>query len=375
MNKGIVASLTFFLALSVASAEPPQGTFESAKPGYHFSFPKDHGSHPTFRTEWWYFTGQLQSGDGKEYGYELTFFRQGSDNPEVLKNPSRWAPRHLYLAHFAMTDIPQKRFYYHDRMSREAIGRAGAKTDRLEVWIDPWRAVQEGETIHLQAEEKPSSGKEAHGGWKIDLTLSPAKPPVIHGEDGISKKGEEAGQASHYYSFTRLETKGSLWIDGKEEKVTGASWMDHEFGSSILNSHQVGWDWFSIQLEDGSEYMFFQIRRDNGEKDRASSGTVVSPDGRSRHLTADQFTLTPVQYWKSPASRANYPVGWKIEIPSEQLSLESQPVLAEQELITSKSTRITYWEGASRFNGTKGGKPMTGKGYVELTGYAKPFNQ
>jgi predicted secreted hydrolase len=255
-------------------------------------------------------------------------------------------------------------------MSREAIGNAGAAPDHLEVWIDRWRAVQEGKTIHLLAEEK---GSDASARWKIDLTLSPIKGPVVHGIEGISKKGEEKGQASHYYSFTRLETTGTIWINGKEERVRGWSWMDHEFSSSVLNPHQVGWDWFSIQLEDGSDYMLFQIRREKGEKDRVSSGTIIAPDGSRRHLTADEFIVTPLQYWKSPASRANYPVGWKIEIPSEHLSLESQPAIPQQELITAKSTRVAYWEGISRFRGTKSGKQITGKGYVELTGYAAPL--
>jgi predicted secreted hydrolase len=151
--------------------------------------------------------------------------------------------------------------------------------------------------------------------------------------------------------------------------------MDHEFGSSILNRHQVGWDWFSIQMDDGTDYMFFQIRRENGTRDPESSGTVIAPGGERRHLTADEFTLTPVQYWKSGTTGANYPVGWKIEIPSERLFLESRPALPEQELITSKSTRVSYWEGASRFTGTKAGKAITGKGYVELTGYAAPFGR
>lgn len=369
MSKRLPVFLAILSLLCLGAAQIP---FEFAEPGYRFSFPKDHGAHPAFRTEWWYFTGQLTS-DGREYGYELTFFRQGSDHPAVLENPSRWAPRQLYLAHFAVTDLHDKRFFYTDRMSREALGKAGAGLDRLEVWIDAWRAAQEGETIHLWAEEE-SAGKGAPAGWKIDLALSPAKPPVVHGREGVSKKGEEPGQASHYYSFTRLETRGTLRANGKEEKVTGLSWMDHEFGSGILNRHQVGWDWFSIQLDDGTDYMFFQIRRENGERDPASSGTVITSGG-GRSLSAGEFTLTPIQYWKSGATGADYPVGWKIEIPSERLSLESRPALREQELVTSKSTRIAYWEGASRFTGTKAGKPVSGKGYVELTGYAAPFGK
>ncbi len=366
-----VLVLTLFLSLSAlgAKAAPGEKRFEDARPGYAYTFPRDHGSHPKFKIEWWYFTGNLESKTGKEYGYELTFFRRGIANPKVLENPSRWAVREIYLAHFAVTDLAGGRFHYQEKISRAAVGKAGAKEDYLEVWIDRWQAVQEGEQIHLQA----GGRSQEKNGWQIDLMLSPSKPLVIHGKSGISRKGEEEGQASHYYSYTRLETRGSLWIDGKEEQVTGSSWMDHEFSTSVLNDAQIGWDWFSIQLEDQSEVMIYQIRRKGGEKDSVSSGTVISPDGRARHLGANSFSLTPVQNWKSQESGAVYPVEWRIEIPSEQLVLTSKPLLPEQELITAKSTRVTYWEGASRFEGTKAGKEISGKGYIELTGYAEPF--
>lgn len=377
MNKKEFLLLLLVLILGAADRSfgfSPQRTFDVAAPGYRFEFPRDHGAHPSFRTEWWYFTGNVQSRDKKEYGFELTFFRQGMENPKVLENPSRWAVRDLYLAHFAVTDIGRKSFFYQDQISREALGKAGAREDRLEVWIDRWRAEQKGEDIHLSAEENPPLGEDRTG-WKIDLVLSPAKPPTVHGMEGVSKKGEEPGQASHYYSFTRLDTRGTLSVNGREEQVTGWSWMDHEFGSALLNRHQVGWDWFSLQMEDGTDYMFFQIRRENGGRDPVSSGTVIAPDGTTRHLTADEFILKPVTSWKSPASAATYPIGWQIEIPSEKLSLRSETAVPNQELITSQSTRITYWEGASRFRGTKEGRPAAGKGYIEMTGYAAPFGK
>ncbi|MBI3803658.1 MAG: carotenoid 1,2-hydratase [Nitrospirae bacterium] len=346
--------------------------FERAQPGYRFSFPRDHGTHPNFKIEWWYFTGNLSSA-GNEIGYELTFFRRGIDPPKGEENPSRWAVKDLYFAHFALTDGVGKRFFYTDKISREAIGKAGAQRDRLEVWIDRWRAVQETDgTIHLQAE---AEGETDRPGWKIDLLLTPEKPPVIQGSDGISRKGGEPGQASHYISYTRLQTEGTVSIGGKGQAVAGLTWMDHEFSSSMLNKNQVGWDWFSIQLKEGGELMLYQIRTIDGKRDPFSSGTVVHPDGTSRHLTADAFTLTPARYWKSPANSTSYPVGWKIEVPSEGLSLTSDPILDAQELITSKSTRVAYWEGASRFSGTRQGRPVTGKGYVELTGYDQPFGQ
>ncbi len=339
-----------------AGTEP----FEKALPGYRFSFPKDHGSHPAYLIEWWYFTGTFESDEGSAFGYELTFFRRGMKNDFSDKNPSRWVVRDIYLAHFALTDISGQSFYYDEKISREAIGKAGAKENQMEVWIDRWQAKQEGGKIHLIA---------GGGSYKIELTLNPDKQLVIHGEEGISKKGEERGAASHYYSYTRLSTQGKLTRDGKEESISGLSWMDHEFGSSLLGEDQEGWDWFSIQLDDGSEYMFYQIRKKDGKKDAVSSGTVVLQDGRSRHLLSEDFSLEAVSYWKSKKSGANYPVGWLISVPSEGLILTSEPLVNDQELITSGSTRVTYWEGASRFTGQKGDKEITGKGYIELTGY------
>ncbi|WDT79659.1 MAG: hypothetical protein MPW14_21420 [Candidatus Manganitrophus sp.] len=371
----ILILLLFFLAASDAAerqvAALSSRPFETAAPGYRFSFPRDHGAHPNFKTEWWYFTGNLTA-DGKAYGYELTFFRRGVDRPQTEKNPSQWAIRDLYFAHFALTDGEGKRFLNTDKISREAIGKAGAQQDRLEVWIDRWRAAQESDgTIHLQAEAEEGEG----GSWKIDLILAPEKTLVIHGTDGISRKGGEPGQASHYLSFTRLQTKGTLSIDGKERSVSGLSWMDHEFSSSMLNKNQAGWDWFSIQLENGREVMLLSNSDDRGGKDPFSGGTIVEPDGTARHLTADAFTLTPLRNWTSKKSGGEYPVAWRIEIPSEKLTLTSEPLLEDQELITSKSTRVAYWEGASRFQGTKEGKSIEGKGYIEMTGYAEPFNK
>ena len=372
-----LCALILFFLIAPGAAERQAAAlfsrpFETAQPGYHFSFPRDHGAHPNFKTEWWYFTGNLTS-DGKEYGYELTFFRRGIDHPSAEKNPSRWTVRDLYFAHFALTDGAGKRFYNTDRISRAAIGKAGAQPDRLEVWIDRWQAVQEADgPLRLQAE---AEGEAEEGGWKVDLLLTPDKPPVIQGTDGISRKGGEPGQASHYISFTRLSTRGTISIEGKERSVSGLSWMDHEFSSSMLNKNQVGWDWFSIQLGDGRELMLYQIRTVAGGKDPFSSGTIVGRDGAARPLSADAFTLTPLRYWKSEKSGGIYPGGWRIEVPSERLALGSEPLLENQELITSNSTRVSYWEGASRFRGMKDGKSIEGKGYVEMTGYAEPFNK
>jgi predicted secreted hydrolase len=282
---------------------------------------------------------------------------------ETKTLPSQWAVTHLYLAHFAVSDLSKGRFHYAEKMSRAGLGKAGAMRDRLHVWIDQWKAesppVAPGTQI-LHA---------ADGDLAIHFTVSPEKPLVVHGTGGISRKGSVA--ASHYYSFTRLATTGKLTIGGETFDVTGRSWMDHEFGSADLGKDLVGWDWFSLQLDDQRELMLYRLRRKDGSADPVSSGTLVDRDGRGQHLTISQFTLEPISYWTSQTSHGRYPQRWRLTIPSEQLSLELVPLMAEQELITSRSTQVTYWEGAIEARGTIKEKPIKGQGYMELTGYAE----
>lgn len=352
----------FFLLIGVCLSQAID--FRIAEPGYPFLFPRDHGAHPEFKTEWWYFTGNLTA-EGDEYGYELTFFREGITHPKAHENPSRWAVRNLYLAHFAITDATSGQFHFKEKISREALGKAGSERGGLGVWIDRWSVRQMGDEMHLMAEGNDLDK------LKLKLKLVKSKSEIIHGKNGISKKGDAVGQASHYYSLTRLLTTGSLWIDGREIQVSGFSWMDHEFGSSFLAADQVGWDWFSIQMNDGNEVMLYRIRRKDGTTDPHTSGTWINPKGQSRSLTVNDFTLTPTGHWTSPESQGRYPVRWNIEIPSEGLFLTSTPLLDHQELMTARSTRVTYWEGASRFSGFRQGRPLSGRGYIELTGYAK----
>lgn len=368
MNKTGFLFLTLFVLcfFSTGRSVAETGRFKKAVPGYVFVFPRDHGNHADYLIEWWYFTGHLKSSEGDIFGYELTFFRRGIENKHTKGNPSKWVVRDIYLAHFAITDVSDKNFYYDEKISREALGKAGSESGQMRVWIDDWSAMQAGEQMKLRA------GKDL---FQIDLILTPAKPPVIHGEGGISKKGEERGAASHYYSFTRLLTEGRLISEGKEKTVSGLSWMDHEFGSSVLGEGQAGWDWFSIQLDDGSEYMFYQIREKDGAKAPTSSGTMVFPDGKQQHLKTTDFKLRPLEYWQSKKSGATYPVAWEISVPSEQLVLKSEPLLRAQELITDKSTRVTYWEGLSEFKGEKKGAAISGKGYIELTGYGQVLGE
>ncbi|HSA85935.1 MAG TPA: lipocalin-like domain-containing protein [Nitrospira sp.] len=363
---GIVAAVLLSADLSMGQgANPAPAAFLPATAGYRYDFPRDHGSHPAYRTEWWYYTGHLQSTNGRTFGFELTFFRRGVPPEDIKTLPSKWSVKDLYLAHFAVTDITGKRFHFSEKFSREGLGKAGADESRLRVWIDDWRAETptEQSAAHIL-----TAHDETHA---LALTLQPTKPLVTHGAAGISRKGREVGQASHYYSFTRLATTGSLTIDGERFEVSGTSWMDHEFGSAELGSDQVGWDWFSIQLEDDTELMLYRMRRKDGSSDLASSGTAVSPDGRTRHLEVTDFQIEAAATWTSPESKATYPSRWKLTFPSLDIVLDVVPRLADQELRTSRSTKVSYWEGAVTVTGTKQGKPVKGQGYVELTGYAE----
>jgi predicted secreted hydrolase len=343
--------------------------FRVAEPGYVYEFPRDHGSHDDFRTEWWYYTGHLTAQNGRRFGFQLTFFRRGMPAGQVRTLPSRWSIRQLYLAHFAVSDIKGDRFRFSEKMSREGLGKAGADSGRLHVWTDRWMAEAASDeplNHHLTAEQD---------GLAVDLTLHPLKPPVSHGAEGISRKGKEPGQASHYYSLTRLATEGRLTIDGETYQVTGTSWMDHEFGSADLSEDLAGWDWFSLQLADGSDIMIYHLRRADGALDSASSGTVIDRDGGTRSLGQRDVEIAVLGYWTSPRSGARYPAGWMMTSPALQLSLEITPLMADQELATGRSTQVTYWEGAVQVSGTAWGRGVTGQGYVELTGYAERFTE
>jgi predicted secreted hydrolase len=341
--------------------------FRPVTAGYRFQFPRDHGAHPDFRTEWWYYTGHLATAEGRRFGFELTFFRRAIPPADVKTRPSRWSLNQLYLAHFAVTDIAMQRFHFSEKLSREGLGKAGADESGLHVWIDDWRADADARGAQTLIARD--------GACAVSLTLRPAKPIVVHGKDGTSRKGSEPGQASHYYSFTRLATTGTVTIGNESFAVAGTSWMDHEFGSTDLSKDLVGWDWFSVQLDDQTELMLYRLRRADGAVDAVSSGTAVSPDGRTRHLSAADVEVQTTGTWTSPASKAGYPSRWRVTIPSLALSLEVVPLVTDQELRTSRSTQVVYWEGAVSITGTSQGRPVTGQGYVELTGYAERLTQ
>lgn len=368
---GVIALLALagwpsFAPHSIATDETTQA-FDMARPGYQYRFPRDHGAHERFRTEWWYYTGHLAAVDGHRFGFELTFFRRGIPPDQVHTLPSKWSIQQLYLAHFALTDLSTGRFYYADKVSREGLGKAGAETGRLKVWVDRWSLLMDEQPApahHLQA---------ATDNVAINLTVVPQKPPIIHGRDGISRKGTEPGQASHYYSFTRLGTEGMIRVGAETFAVTGLSWMDHEFGSADLGQHVVGWDWFSLQLSDSTELMWYALRRPDGSSDPVSSGTFVLADGRVQPLDRQDLVIEPLAYWTSSRSKGRYPQRWRLTAPALGLDLTVESLLADQELDTARSTRVTYWEGAVAASGQARGAPVTGRGYVEMTGYAERF--
>lgn len=333
-----------------------------AKRGYQFEFPRDHFSHPCYRTEWWYLTGNLSTAKGRRFGYQLTFFREAVDNPYT--NPSRWRVDDLYLAHFAITDIAGKDFFYMQRISRAGIGLAGADADAQRIWNGPWSATVDGATWTLQA---------ADGKNEIQLKMKSLKSPAIQGTNGISQKADGAGNASHYYSLTRIETNGELRFQGTAYTVSGLSWMDHEFSTSQLASEQIGWDWISLQMEDGTEWMLFQLRRKDGSLDAHSAGSFVDKQGRVEVLTASDFEMKPLEEWTSLATGARYPIQWRIRVLGRGLDLVITATLPQQELLTKQSTGVNYWEGSIEAQGTLQGKPANGRGYLEMTGYAGPL--
>jgi predicted secreted hydrolase len=333
--------------------------WREAEAGYRYEFPRDHAAHEDYAIEWWYYTGNLQAKDGRRFGYQLTFFRVGVTRQPV--NPSRWAVRDLYMTHFAISDIERQQFHSFDRINRAGVGWAGAATGEYRVWNEDWSARLDGREHVLSA---------SSGDYKIDLRLTPAKPEVAHGESGISRKGPSAGNASHYYSLTRLETRGELIAGGETFAVTGLSWMDHEFGTSFLEEEETGWDWFSIQLDDGRELMLFQIRRRDGQIDPSSSGTLIERDGRATPIRFGEFALAASDVWRSPASQAEYPTAWTIDLPQNQLKLTTRAAFADQEWRTAESTGVTYWEGSINVEGAAAGRRVTGRGYLEMIGYA-----
>ena len=362
---GLAACLLGSLAAAASGQD-----WRAARAGYVFSFPRDHASHPDYKIEWWYYTGNLEAVDGRRFGYQVTFFRVGVDPQPV--NPSRWTVRDLFMTHLAVTDIDTGTFRYAERLNRAAVGWAGAATDTYRVWNEDWevRLGAADGTATASPERDAHLLRAADDGFGVELVLQPGGAPVIHGTDGISQKGSQDGNASHYYSLTRMPTQGRVILDGRPIAVEGESWMDHEFGTSFLEASQVGWDWFSIQLDDGTDLMLFQLRRTDGSRDPRSSGTLVTRPRSVDRIALDEFTLEPGRTWQSPESGATYPIEWRIVLPAQRLDVTVRAAVDDQELRTGDSTGVTYWEGAVEVAGERAGRPVTGRGYLEMTGYA-----
>lgn len=323
-------------------------------------FPEDHGPHPDYKLEWWYYTGNLSTESGRRFGYQFTIFRNALAPPDstAIDIESSWSTKQLYFAHFAVSDIENKAFYASERFSRGAAGLAGAQADPFKVWLEDWQAEQTSEGM------PPMRVQATQDGAAIDLTMDLAKPIVFQGDNGYSVKGPGYGNASYYYSMTRLKTSGTVTIDGEAYPVEGASWMDREWSTSLLAEDQEGWDWFSIQLNDGRDLMYFNVRHASGDVTPYSDGALFAQDGSKRELKSTELQLDVLDTWESPKGGV-YPSRWRMRVPSEELDLNIEPFFNNQEL----DVAVRYWEGAVKVSGTAGNQPISGVGYVELTGY------
>ncbi len=348
-----------YLLIIIGLLTVPIAAFERASPGYEFEFPRDHFEHPAFEIEWWYYTGNVKTADERRFGYELTFFRLAVERDKPVDTP--WDVNQAYIAHFALSDIESGKFYRNKRLNRAGPGLAGASREKSAIWNGNWNS--------LWTPEGRQSLFAVANDFGIDFALRPVKPPIVNGVDGVSQKSEGLGRASHYITFTRLATTGRIRIGGKIYAVEGDSWMDHEFSSDSMGPNQQGWDWMSIQLNDGTELMLYGMRREDGAHDAFSSGTFVDKRGNGAHLAAADFSLEPGRIWKSPDSDARYPVEWTIRVPKLDIELRCLSLMDSQEMFTRGSVTPTYWEGAVRYEGTRGGETIEGVGYLEMTGY------
>jgi len=342
--------------------QPLAAQYRTAIPGYRYEFPRDYFNHPDFQTEWWYYTGNLQSADGRRFGFELTFFRQAvSRNP---KKVAAWEVQDLYVAHLALSDLDGGKFYHAERTNRSGPGIAAVKESFGRIWNGNWQIQWHGSDQELKAVDER---------FQLHLTLHPEKTPVIHGENGVSQKAEGPGRASHYVSLTRLATSGVIELGNEKFEVGGTSWMDHEFFTHQLQPSQTGWDWLSLQLEDHTEVMLFHIRRKDGSIDPYSAGTYVDANGKTTHLRTADFTLQPAgEFWTSPLTGARYPTRWRVAIPKLSIELEAKTPLESQELTGKTKLAPNYWEGAIVLTGQRNSQPLRGMGYLEMTGYDRP---
>ena len=349
-----------WLLLGVVAASAQE--YKLALPGYKFQFPRDYFNHEQYQTEWWYYTGNVRTRDGRRFGFELTFFRQGVSR---ATNPDPWYVDDLWMAHLAVSDIGGQHFYHEERLNRSGPGIAGVDAKSGVIWNGNWQ-------VRITRQEEDLRGIGRDFGFKLKLV--PMKPPVIQGQNGVSRKAAGVGHASHYYSLTRLRTSGTIDVQGKTYQVEGTSWMDHEFFTGSMAADESGWDWLSVQFDDGSELMLYQMRHKDGSIDPYSSGSYVNAQGKSQFLSSRDFTMTPAgETWTSPETKAAYPLRWHVSVPVLHLAFEVTTPLRTQEM-TGKFGP-SYWEGAIDVGGTRGKSKARGEGYLEMTGYAEPGRQ
>jgi len=343
----------------------------SAQPGFaladtphRFEFPQDHGPHPAFRHEWWYLTGQLRAADGEHFGFELTFFRLGLAPPAAAAaaaGSSAWRTRQLYAAHFAITDVSRGRFFSTSRDARDALGLGSAQAQPFAVHVADWSLIQVPDTaaLHWQLQA-------ADVDYALQLDLIGTQAPVLNGDAGLSRKADAPGAASYYYSMPHLQASGQIRRAGRSVPVAGLAWLDREWGSGSLGAQQQGWDWFALDLDDGSTLMFYALRDREGRRDLHSAGTFVDAAGHAIPLANDDVDIEVLRHWASPRG-GEYPAQWNLEVRSLGLQLLLTPQLADQEL----ATQPRYWEGAVNATGQRAGRPIGAQGYVELVGYAQ----
>ncbi|MBI1390086.1 MAG: carotenoid 1,2-hydratase [bacterium] len=355
MNRRLIL-LLFLMALAPVYA---QTGWKQVMPGVELEYPRDHGAHPDTRAEWWYFTGQAADSSGRRFGYQFTIFRVGLDDRPVTPDESAMRARQILIGHLAVADIRNNRYESADRVRRAAAGFASAATDDMRAWIGDWSLARAPDDfITLDAYDREHD-------MGVSIELHPTKPLVYQGENGYSQKGEEPGNASAYVSWTRLETSGRLTWKGETFEVSGLSWFDHEYGSSQLGEGVSGWDWFGLHLDDGRDLMLYGLRGAGGSLAPQSGGTLIEADGSTRRIAESDFILTPLRTWTSPATGAEYPAAWRVEIPSCGLNLTVSSLVDDAELDARRSMGVVYWEGPVKVEGS-----ITGSGYMELTGYA-----
>ena len=341
---------------------PVAGQYKQAAPGYRYEFPRDHFNHEAFQTEWWYYTGNMTAGDGHQFGFELTFFRQGLDRSAA--EARTWDVRDIYLAHLALSDLDSQTFHYSEHINRAGPGIAGASESEKRIWNGNWSVRWDEDQQRLEAIDDRFS---------LSLRLTPEKLPVIHRENGISRKAAGAVHGSHYISLTRLNAEGTISLAGENYAVSGLAWMDHEFFTEQLALDQAGWDWVSVQLDDDTELVLYRMRKKDGSADPFSSGTFVDAKGHPTHLRSSDFSMTPGgETWKSPETGAAYPIEWKLAVPKLGLQLTAKTRLRSQELVSRSRIAPNYWEGAMQFKGVRENTPVHGVGYLEMTGYDAP---